>query len=145
MIDETLPIIIRPAIDSDYGYILASWTREMHKTEPQNFRSNNNFFPHQTKIINSLLAKSNISVACLEDNHEDIAGYLISQNYNEDNLIVHWGQTKAIFRRLGIMKSLLEPHNYKNKNLICTHYFKLFKKLRNSYSLIFDPTLLENI
>ncbi len=143
MSDETLPIIIRTAIESDYAYILASFTREMHKTVPYNFIPNKIFFPHYTKLINDILQKSQVSVACLEDDHEDIAGYLITQDYNESNLIVYWAQTKAIFRRLGVMKALLEPHDYKKKNLICPHYFKLFKNLKESYSLIFDPTILE--
>lgn len=143
--DDTLPVKIRPAINSDYPYILASFTRELHKVVPYNFMSNKSFFPYYTKLINAILYKSNITVACLEDNEEDIAGYLIASDYNKDNLIVYWGQTKAIFRRLGIMKLLLEPYNYKNKNLICPHYFNLFKKLRESYSLIFDPTILEGI
>jgi hypothetical protein len=143
MIDQTLPILIRPATTDDYGYILASWSRELHKTTPYNFIPNPIFFPHQRKVINQLLGTSQVTVACIDDSPNDIVGYLVAQPYDQQNLIVHWAGVKGIYRRLGVLKELLHPYDYQSKNLICSHYFNLFKTLRDRYHLIFDPTALE--
>lgn len=147
MKDESLPVIVRPANQDDYGYLLASFTRELHKVIPYNFIPNPIFFPYYTKLLNLLLSKSQTLVACIDDNPNDIVGYLIAQPYNQDNIILHWCQTKAIFRRLGVAQVLLESfdHDYQKKNLVCSHYFNLFKQLKNKYNLIFDPTILEGI
>lgn len=151
MIDDTLPLIIRPMIASDYPFILSNFTRELHKTKPYNFIPNGIFFPYYTNLLNNILSTAQVSVSVLEDNPGndqnpgDIASYLIWKDYGKDNVIVYWGGTKAIFRRLGAMKSLLELQDYKNKNIICAHMFNMFSKLKDDYNLIYDPTVLENV
>ncbi len=138
-----LPIAIRPAVSDDYGYILETWARNFHKTHPWNLIPNAMFYPSQTNLINKILATTTPIVACIEDEPNQIVGYLIAQPFRDDNLIIHYGCVKGIFRRLGVMKTLLETLNYQDKNLICTHYFEMFKKLKDKYHLIYDPTLLE--
>lgn len=143
MIDD-LPIAIRPAVNDDYGFILKTWTQEHHKTHPWNFIPNGIYFPHQTKIINSILNTATTIVACLDDTPDQIVGYLIYQPHDDKNIIIHYGCVKGIFRRTGVMKQILRSIGATDKNLVCTHYFELFKKLKNDYGLVFDPTLLEN-
>lgn len=139
-----LPIALRPAVADDYGYILETWSRNLHKTYPWNLIPNSTFYPHQKKLINSIVAQVVPLVACIEDEPNQLVGYLVAQPYGDSNLIIHYGCVKGIFRRLGVMKTLLEQFQYQDKNLICTHYFPLFKELKDKYHLIFDPTLLEN-
>jgi len=137
-----LPITIRPAVDTDYGYILATWTRSHHKVHPFNFISNDLYFPYQTKLINKILAKATTMVVCLDDEPNQIVGYVVYENYAND-IVIHHAAVKGIFRRLGIMRFLLKEIGAVDKSLIVTHYFDLFKKIRDKYKLIYDPIFLE--
>lgn len=141
--NPTLPITIRPPVPDDYGYILETWSKNFHESHPTNFIPNPIYVPYQTKIINSILQTCPPIVACLDDEPDKIVGYLVAEPHDQDNLIIHYGCVKGIFRRLGVMKELLAHYDSTDKNLICTHYFGLFKTLRERYHLIYDPTLLE--
>lgn len=138
-----LPIVIRPPREEDYPYILKSWSVEFHKVQPYNFIPNQFYFPWMKKRIDALCATSTILVACLDDSPDDIVGYIIASPYDNKNIILHWMQVKAIYRRLGVAKELLSHFEPDKKNIICTHYFKLFKTLKDKHHLIFDPTILE--
>lgn len=139
-----LPITIRPATQNDMGYILASWSREIHKVIPYNFQPNETFFGpegYQTKVIERAMAKSITLVAHIEGEPDEIAGFIVAQPHDDFNLIVHWCQVKAIFRRFGIAKELLAQFECEDKNIICPQYFKLFEKLKKKYNLILDLRL----
>lgn len=138
-----LPIAIRDVEDTDYGFILKTWTQEHHKTHPWNFVPNAIYFPNQTNLINSILKDCPVLVACLDDEPNQIVGYLVGKPHDKDNIIVHYACVKGIFRRVGVLRQLLSALDYQNKNINCSHYFELFKKLKDRYSLIFDPTLLD--
>lgn len=134
--------VIRPAVIEDYSYILSSWSREFHKVTPYNFRPNEIYFPYQKEIINKAIESSQTLVACLDGSPDDIVGYICAKSYGQDNIVLHWCQVKAIYRRLGVAKALLQCFEYQNKNIVCTHYFKSFKDLKDKYNLVFDDTLL---
>ena len=80
-------------------------------------------------------------MAHLDEEIDSIAGYIIAEE-TDNSLIIHWAHTKGIFKRLGVLKTMLIELNYQNKIIICTHMFELFKKKKEDYSLIFDPMYL---
>lgn len=139
-----LPIAFRPANSDDYGFILKTMTVELQKTSPYQYCPPTIFVPAQRNLINSLLASMGAIVCHLEDAPDQLVGYLIAEPVNQENLILHWGHVKAIYRRLGIFKELLTQfdQDYKNKNIVCSHYFNLYPKLKDRYHLVFDPFTL---
>lgn len=145
MIQSEVPMLFRPIKEEDYPYILKSWSNEFHKIEPYNFIPNQFFFPWMKKRIDEILSKSNIMIACIDTSPDDIVGYVIYKQHDDKNIIIHWMQVKSIYRRFAVAKDFLNELETKDKNIICTNYFKLFKKLKDKYSLIFDPTILEEI
>lgn len=142
--DTTLPIAFRPAVTDDYPYIIQTWGRIFHEVHPTNFIPNEIYFEHQNALINRILSQCPVIVACIDDDPSQIVGYLVAQQHDDSNILVHWGCVKGIYRRQKVMKGLLEQLDYQNKNLICTHYFGLFKQLKERYNLIYDPTILES-
>lgn len=142
---EELPIAIRPANADDYGYILKTWSVDFHKNYPTVHIPNSIYFPHQAKKIESIMKKYGALVACIDDEPNTIVGYLVSQPVNDGNVVIHWAQTKGIFRRMGVLTTLLKSIGAQDKNIICTHTFNLFKELKDKYHLIYDPTLLEDL
>jgi hypothetical protein len=138
-----LPITIRPAVPEDIGFILSTWSREYHKTYPFNFIPNAIYVPHQTKLIHAIISTTPVNVACIEDDPNTIVGFICGVPHDQRNVILHYAVVKGIFRRLGVFQQMLSTLDHKDKNIICTHMFNLFKTLKNKYSFIYDPTLLE--
>ena len=143
MSDRELPITIRQGAERDMGFILASFTRELHKTIPYNFIPNSTFFPHYTALLHSLVAKSTVLVATVEDSPDDLVGFLIAQPLTESSVVVHWSQVKHIFQHMGVFKALLEAFGCEGKTIVCSHYFTLFPKIRDRYHMIYDPFVLD--
>lgn len=142
---EGLPITIRQVNQNDLGYILSTWSTEYHKITPVNFIPNSIYFPSQKKIITRILNRSQTLVAHLDEEPDNIVAYLVFEPFDESNIIIHWACTKSIFRRQGVMHEILALLQVENKNLMCSHYFQLFKKLKDRYNLIYSPNLLEVI
>ena len=137
-----LPIAIRNATNDDYPYILKTWSVEFHKQYPTTHISNAIYFPHQANIINNIIKKCQVSIVCIDDEPNIICGFITYELFNK-NLIIHYAQTKGIFRRMGIFTSMLKSIDIKYDNIIYTHDFKLLKEFKDKYNLIYDPTLLE--
>jgi hypothetical protein len=136
-----LPIILRNIQPTDYGFILATYTKDLHRTFPFNHISNNLFFDRYTILLDKLITNSTVIVAHLDEEPDSLAAYLIAEN-TENSLIIHWAHTKGIFKRLGILKMMLNHFNYQDKLIVCTHMFDLYKKKKEDYSLIYDPMYL---
>lgn len=140
--ESGLPITFRPGKVEDTNFIFKTWLDHHHQTYPWNQIPNKIYLPTQRKTIQSILEESFVTVAHIDDNVDEIVGYVVHQPHDQDNLIIHYGCVKGIFRRHGVMKQLLLNIGSKDKNLICTHYFDQFKKMKQNYSLIFDPSIL---
>lgn len=139
--DNSLPIQFRTIIPDDYNFIIQTWGRAYRTNYPINFIPSQIYFESQNKLINSILSTGTTIIACLDDEPNTICSYVVAEQKG-DTLYLHWANTKAIFRRLGIFKSLLEQFTY--KNLIVTHHFSLFKNIKERYGMIYDPTVLES-
>lgn len=145
MVDPTLPIQFRNIMADDYPFIMQTWGRIFRTNYPNNLIPDTIYYQHQNNLINKLLSSSTTLVAYIDDKPEAICGYLVASVNGIDNLTCHWGHVKAIYRRLGILKSLLEQFDYQSKQIICTHHFSLLNTIKDKYGIIYDPTTLEVI
>lgn len=142
-LSEDLPVITRPPTNDDYGFILKTWSEEYHKVHPFNYIPNQIFIPNQKTIIDQILSRSQILIACLDDEPNNLVGYTIFQPFNEETTIFHWMHIKGIYRReYGLFQSLIKEMQIENKNVVCSHYFTKFKFLKDKYHLVYDPTIL---
>lgn len=137
-----LPLIFRPMQASDMGYVLKTWSVDFHKVFPTSNVPNSIYFPHQKAIIEKILFSSTCTIACLDDEPDIIAGYIIIDSRNPNYNILHWGQVKGIYRREQIFTNLLTG-SVTPKPLIVTHMFKLFKEFKKKFELIYDPYQLD--
>jgi len=148
---DGLPISMRPfnpdtSLElNDFSFILSTWSTELHKVTPVNFIPNIVFFPEQKKIIQNLVNPETTLIAHLDEEPDNIVAYLVFEPFDDSNIIIHWGHTKSIYRRQGVMRAIINSFDIKDKNLICSHYFSLFKKLKDSYHLIYNPNILQGI
>lgn len=141
---EDLPIEIRNGKVEDYGFILASWSNEVHHIKYDNFIPNSIFFPRQKTLINNILKQSIVKVANVEGETDLICGYIIVQPHGK-SVYIHWANVKPIYRRQGICKSLFEDFlkDFNNPILVVTSPFMLLPEFKKKYDIIFDPSVVD--
>lgn len=90
------------------------------------------FMDNYKLVIQSLLAKSQVKVACLNEDPDVILGYSV---LSPDFQGVHWVFVKAAWRRQGVARSLVPSHPTH-----VTHLTKLGSQLLNKLNgAIFNP------
>lgn len=134
-----LPIVIRPMVASDYGFVLQSWSKTFHEVEPIKYIKNDVYVPWQTARINHCISTALVLIAHLEDEPDSIAGFICARQMGSD-LLLHWCNVKGVFRRFGVAKALLNQFQY--EKIHCSHYFKLYRSLKDRYPLEYNPTLI---
>lgn len=136
---DNLPISFRTYKKEDFNYIVNSWSKHFQKVEPNNFIHPKMYFDFQNKIIINLINKASILVSYIDGEPDNIVGYIVYEQNNNDSIIIHYSVVKGIFRRIHVFSSLLEELQAKNKLIVFTHYFHLFKTLKTKFNLIYDP------
>lgn len=128
-LDELM--IIRPGIEEDRSFIMATWLRGLYYGSPW-FREieKDNFMAKYHDIISSVIAKptAQVNVSVLKEDHNVILGYSVTEPK-----IIHWIFVKEAWRRVGIGARLL-PSNTD----VATHLTVMGKKLKPQ-NIKFDP------
>ena len=140
--NKDLPILFRPVRTTDMAYIIKTWSVDFHKNYPTVHVPNQIYFPNQNKIITNIINACGATICCIDDEPDTIVGFIVAQHLNDQDVMIHWAQTKGIFRKMGILNSLLEIA-VGDKNLFCSHHFRLFDTFQTKYKFIYDPTSLE--
>lgn len=96
-------LIIRPATDEDRPFIYQTWLRTFkHSAIPRIQCDGRIYFEGQTKLIASLLLRSNVLVACDPEYPSVVYGYCV-----QEGRTLHWVYVKRVFRRFGVARALL--------------------------------------
>lgn len=98
--------VVRRANDTDLSLIVSTWLHGLyHSNTWFNEIEKDVFWENYRKVIEAILAYSDVNVACLPDEPDVILGYVVYTGP-----ILHWIFVKKAFRKLGIGKTLL-PDN----------------------------------
>lgn len=107
---------IREAVVSDEAFIFSTWLLGLYYGDSWFSKLDKNYFMQEYhKVIENLLSRSTIKIACLKEDENVIIGYSV---YDENTL--HWVFVKKDFRKINIAKSLV-PSNIK----VVTHATKV--------------------
>lgn len=129
---------IREVRPSDINFIYATWLRSFrYGSTLGKSLTNTVFFFEYNKVIDNLLSKSTVLVACLENDEEIVFGYIV---YEED--IIHYVFIKESFRQMGIAKMLVKQFLVLPDK--CTHETFIADAIIKKYNLIYNPFLLYN-
>lgn len=124
---------IRDANNEDVAFITSTFLRGIYYGDSWfSLIPKDIFMVHYKPIIEMLLAKSVIKIACPKDDPSIIMGYSI---LSADYLTIHYVYVKKQFRLFGIARSLLPKYPEQ-----ITHLTELGRKLMNKFeSVIFNP------
>ena len=128
---------IRLADSSDLNFIYDTFLNSLHyDTELGKSCRNDIFYPEYQKIIDRILLRSTIKVACHQEEPSVIFGYLI---FEPD--ILHYCFIKQSFRRLGIATALFND-SFTNGFVYATHLTRSGVPTLKKFNLIFNPFIL---
>lgn len=140
----TRVITIREANQEDISFIYKSWLIG-YKSARTNHRVRNSiYFKNQTKVIDQILLRAKVYVACNIDDPTQLYGYICTE-YFPNAVVLHWLYVKYKFRKFGIAKALilyataqeLEAQMYVSHASANDFLEYLFDK----HNAIYDPTL----
>src|SRR5580692_5240979 len=125
MLEKKDLVSVRGPMPEDINFIFASWLRGLYY--------GNTFFGEIPKdifmdkyhqVIQNILTKATVRVACLKDDPEVILGYSVIRN-TEAGETLDWVFVKSAWRRVHIGKSLVP-----NKLNAVTHLTKIGRSLK---------------
>jgi hypothetical protein len=141
---QAMPIAIRNGLEGDVPFIFNSWLNSFRKGSFTRFVDNKIYFTEQHKLIERLLKRCEVKMACDPNDPSSICGYMVYERV-EGILCVHYAYTKQTFRGMGICRQLLKniDHDFNNA-AICTHNTITGTRIGLKYNLIYHPYILIN-
>lgn len=122
---------VRPAKPSDIAFIYATWLNSYHYDSWTRSTQKNVFMNNYKLVIDQLLEKAEVLIACTDIDEDVILGYLVY----EPN-ILHYCFVKEAFRAFGIATDLVKHSG--EVNPIITHRTKMIlPMIKDRY--VFNP------
>lgn len=126
-------ISVRGLGEGDRAFIFSTMLKGLyHGCELYNQMAPVVFFEKYGEVVEKLLEKATVRVACLSDEPDTIIGYSISRYNALDYIFI-----KRPWRRQGISKKLLP-----NEIFVCTHLTRVGNSIRLKRQIEFNPFLL---
>lgn len=133
-------IRLRPATESDVAFIFNSWLRCFRYSSFASM-SNPVYFQAHHKVIEAILKRSQVIVACDDKDVSHIFSYGVAEQI-DGQLVVHFIYTKDKYRKLGIGLTVLEALGYKpGSTYLYTHKTHQAERLEKKHGLVYHPYL----
>jgi GNAT superfamily N-acetyltransferase len=100
-------VTIRQAQADDEAFIYATFLKGLYHGNGWFGKIDKTvYFANYHKVIEALLSRSVVKVACLADEPDVVLGYSIT---SPDNITLHWVFVKKAWRKMGLAKRLVPP------------------------------------
>lgn len=141
-LDHDIPLKIRSATEEDIPFICNAWLKSYRSGYLCREVANTIYFAEHHKLIDRLIKKSNVMIACNPEDPTQIFGF--SCNEIVDNVyVLHFIYIKQTYRNLGIATHLLKNSGFNPKVGSChTHSNKVSVRLQAKYNSVYHPYLL---
>lgn len=124
-VEHSVPgLLLRPGREGDLPLVYHSWLHTLREADPWGEISRTAYFRGQHAVIEGLLSRSQLVVAALEDDQDQILGYAVAAPP-----VLHWLYVKSLFRHYGVARALLEhlgiaaPVTYSHRTKWCRRLF----------------------
>jgi hypothetical protein len=112
---------LREMVEADRPFILSSWLKSYRNADTVVHVNNEDYYKGQADLINQLIDRSNVIIACDPEYPTSMFGYVIY----EDN-VIHYIYCKFSFRRHGVATLL---HDAAGQPSVATHWTYVVPKL----------------
>lgn len=149
MTNDLKLIQIRKAKEADLPYIYSSWMEDYLSSHHCKLKEGRTktlqsyialmprelYFKEQRAIIDQILRKSTVTIACNEDDEDQIFGYAVHRYVGEID-ILSWVYIRPVYRGFGICNLLME---HIGKSDVVTHLTPYRRWFLKKYDLIYNP------
>jgi len=115
-------VVLREGSGNDESFIYSSWLRSYRASKVNSAFSTDLYYERQTSIIDQILPRSSVIVACGSDDLDHIYGYLVFDKPHSYELKIHYIYVKQAFRHMGIGRALLAKASDDVLKLTATHF-----------------------
>jgi GNAT superfamily N-acetyltransferase len=127
-----------PNLD-DANFIFNSWLKSYRNSAFAKPQCNTVYYSNYKAIVNNLLERGLVLVACNEEDESQVFGYIVYEDLPNDNLLAHYIYVKHTYRKMGIAKRLISSVRKNNNPVLISHHSKLLDTLNNDLRVIYDP------
>jgi GNAT superfamily N-acetyltransferase len=143
MLKKELPIKIRGVADEDVPFIFNSWLKSYRESGPicSNV-SNTIYYDSHHKLIQKILLRSQVFIACDNAFPDQIIGYIVGESI-DGVFVLHYVYVKHNFRKKGVGKLLLNSFNHDQTYAsCCTHMTSVGDKLAAKFNVMYHPYVI---
>jgi hypothetical protein len=136
---QNLPIALRHTHAGDIAFIFNSWLESYRGSLHMKNISNTVYYAGHHNLIERIMKRSEAVIACNPEDQTQIYGYIVYEIIT-GVLVLHYVYVKQPYRKLGIMKQLLEKAGRKEKvAFVYTHETYSGSKLALKFSAFYNP------
>lgn len=137
-------IYVRDAQESDLAFIFSSWLKSYRGGFQSHMIENTIYYTEQHKLIERLLQRCTVQIACNPATPEDIFGYVVHERI-DGIFVLHCAYIKHPFRRLGIFLTLLEKAGFDRTSAgLFTHATRATYATGHRLGMVYHPYILTN-
>lgn len=136
-------VLTRTANEQDVNFIFNSWLKSYQSSVSAKLLSPTIYFQFHHKVIEQLLQRCAVVVACQQQDPTQVYGYLVYEVV-DDVPVIHYAYVKHAFRQMGIYSLLLAATTLSSRNqAFYTHETHTALKLIRAKSLpmVYNPYL----
>lgn len=139
-----LSITIRDADAGDISFIFSSWLKSFRNGLMSKHVDNTIYYQEHHKVIEKILKRSKIKIACSADDIANIVGWVCYEHV-DGLFVMHYAYVKHVFRNLGVFNELKQHtgHDFQSAGLF-THMTKPAEIIATKVNLIYHPYILLN-
>lgn len=140
---EKAEVVIRQYNSEDKNFVIASWLKSYrHGSYFAKRISSTIYYKFHHAVAERIIARANITIACDPVDPSVIFGYMISEKF-EDKDVIHFTYIKSAFRGMGVGKSILEACNINLNSCYITHWTTEVDTLSRKYpDMLYVPYLI---
>ena len=138
-----LPIQVRKAGRADIPFITSSWLRSFRDGYLVRSIPNTVYYYQHHKILEALLPRSVVLIACNEENPDQILGWICAEVV-DTALVIHYMYVKQPFRKFGIAKRLVGilEESESPPAVMVTHSTPISRPIIKDKGWVYNPYLL---
>lgn len=131
-------VTLREATEKDVPFIFSAWLKSFRNNPWVKTAPNPVYYKYQHELIERLLSRSSVVVACSEEDSDQILGFMVFEERGGCN-VVHYVYVKQPYRKLQIASQLLSVPQRIDFYSHCNG--KIHPKLKDS-GAVYHPYLL---
>lgn len=139
--------VVRGTLPADLHFIIDSWLNSYLSFEknkhgkttaqtPLKFIRKSVYFENQPKVIEHILQRSDVLIACNGEDLNHIYGYIVFQKPN----VMHYIYVSHIWRRMGVAEALIKAADL-TKPMLYTHHTDYMRWMKPRWGCEYNPYL----